>query len=83
MCKIAYRVDTNEPIESIADMRCIAPRIVWSGQDGSHLSEDNCLCWVDVERTLLDAGFKVWFDRNSIPDVLCEKATAEEEQADD
>ncbi|WP_188853557.1 hypothetical protein [Aureimonas glaciei] len=59
------------------DIRAITSDITWQGADGSHLPGTDCLCWVNIPQTLIDAGFKVWRNPDSIPEYLCERVEEE------
>lgn len=97
MCQEAYRIDTREEIGSMGDIRRLVGdgSIVWSAPAGARderqlaeerriadgLPNNNCLCWVDLPNTLIEAGFKVWRNPDMIPEYYCEALTPADAQS--
>lgn len=76
MCTSALNTKTGEEIQSVGDLRRIAPIVFssgsWTSAEFAALPDEACLCPADVPGTLVFAGFKVWRNPQTLPEFLFE-----------
>lgn len=79
MCQSAYKCDTNEELETMADLKRFCNRIIWDQPADndfvSSLTDNSCLCHVNLASTLVEAGYKVWANPDVLPEYLFESVT--------
>ena len=74
MCNEAMNVATGDYYDSIGELKALAGGSVkWPTDNGDHLPDNNCLCWVNIPATLVEAGYRVWRNPNMVPTYLFDR----------
>lgn len=71
MCQSAYKIDTGDDVDTVADLKKFCRRIVWNDpKDEETVNDNSCLCHVNIPSTLVEAGYRVWANPLSLPEYV-------------